>query len=92
LTVLSEKISKEHDLFPLAKELTPHMWKICEEYRWQLDFVGRPFYPFHIAFWAILFFVVRNAFSTAIALIVVALIGVSTIIYYQLKIRSKKYF
>jgi hypothetical protein len=92
LANLSDKISKEQGSFTLAKELAPHIWKISDVYRCQLHFVGKPFYLFHIVLWTILFFVFRNAFSTTIALIAVAAIGVSTITYYQLKIKSKKYY
>ena len=92
LTMVNEKASSEHDLFAVGKELTPHFLKISHAYRLDLGFVGKPFYPFHVIFWMILFFVFRSAFSTTIALIVVAAVCASTIIYYQLKIRARKYY
>ncbi|HEX2534852.1 MAG TPA: hypothetical protein VHK69_14000 [Chitinophagaceae bacterium] len=92
LELVDKRHSEAPDLLLLARELTPHMWRIMGDYRQELNFVGKPFYPFHLAVWTVLFFVFRSAFPAPIALAAVGVIALGTIIYYRLKIRAREYY
>lgn len=92
LTLLEEKIKREHDMTVVAKELAPYIWNISHVYKLDLGFVSKPYYPFHLVLWAVLFFVFQSALSTPIALIAVTATVVSTIVYYSLKIKAKEYY
>lgn len=92
LIMLQSKIPLEHDLTDLGKELSPYIWKIGGIYKNELGFIGKPYYPFKIAFWIILFFVFQYAYSTMVALGIVVAIVIGTLIYEQPKIKARKYF
>ena len=92
LSLLQEKISEEHDMHKLARELYPSIWNIANEYKYGIGFISKPSYFLHLVIWVALFFILKGSFGTLIGLSIVAAIAIVTVIRTQMKIKSRRYF
>ena len=92
LVLLKEKISDEHDVHKLAKQLFPAVWKISREYVDFLGFIKKPSYFIRIALGVILFFILKSSFDTWTALGSVSIIAIATTAYSEFKIKKRKYW
>ena len=92
LFLLQEKLSEEHDLHLLAKELLPHVWKIGNAYKDELGFINKPSYSFRLIFGLALFFILKSSFDVWIALGIVTILAITTTIHVEMKRRKRKFW
>jgi hypothetical protein len=50
LSLLEERVKREHDIHELARELYPSIWSISDEYKNGLGFISKPSYLLHCLF------------------------------------------